>query len=180
VFLISQDEKRRGNLDYEIFGVCIAAFVAATVLFSLKYTQELFFHHDTLAALLIQALIWLFAVVSLLLFVVYFVLSIINDVSSPAMLGLPQPTPSWWSTYSDLAHRLQIKFVAFLVFSWQNWRRVPFLGRSKSAFVGVPLRFRSDDEQRLLVDDDERPATSLNDDGNDDDNKRTSRRRLLE
>jgi hypothetical protein len=102
----------------------------------------------------LQSFLWFLSVVSVLLFFVFFTMSIVNELSSSTMIkrrAESVPSISPWSVYTSLSHRLQIKFVAFIVFSWQNWRRVPFLGRTKSAFVNVPLHFWSDQQQRLIV-----------------------------
>jgi hypothetical protein len=56
IFLISQDEQHRKGVvgDDALSGVCVAAFSITTILFSIKYVQEMVLHRDTIAALIIQ------------------------------------------------------------------------------------------------------------------------------
>lgn len=230
VFLISQDERQNGVVgDGALNVICIVAFLSTTVAFSLKYIQEMFFHHDTILSLMIQVryencfvkdfadpfaniiqcCLWIFSIVSVVLFLIFFLLSIINDVFvvPPSMMTTTivfkpdalstQPRPmSPWSIWSNLSKRLQAKFVAFIVFSWQNWRRLPFLGRSKSAFVSVPLCFWSDETQSLIFSQAELPkakqyygSSAFKDDeqmedkernvDNDDDDRLLSKRKTI-
>lgn len=109
-------------------------------------------------------------------------------------LATATATPNPWKIFNDLSRRLQAKFIAFVVFSWQNWRRLPFLGRSKSAFVSVPLCFWSDETQSLIFSQAELPkakqyygSSAFQDDeqmevdnDNDDDRLLTSKRKQSE